>query len=136
MRARRNATQAWERRNRRCCLYAGEGKGAQVAAWQQAARGEAAARVKAAYAQGLLDLVKAFDSVPYGILVREAKELGYPLRVLRLSLLTYVMPRTLRVGLVFSKTLVARRGITAGSGTATTEMRLLMIHVVDAARKE
>ena len=56
--------------------------------------------VKAAYAQGLLDLVKAFDSVPYGILVREAKQLGYPLRILRLSLLTYVMPRTLRLGSV------------------------------------
>ena len=57
--------------------------------------------------------MKAFDSVPYHILVREAKDLGYPLRILRLSLLTYVMPRTLRVGLVFTKTLVARRGITA-----------------------
>ena len=57
--------------------------------------------------------MKAFDSVPYHILVREAKDLGDPLRILRLSLLTYVMPRTLRVGLVFTKTLVARRGITA-----------------------
>ena len=93
-------------------------------------------RLQAACAQGLLDLVKAFDSVPHHILIREAKLLGYPLRILRLSLQVYVMPRTLRVGLVFSLTLVARRGITAGSGTATTEMRLLMIHVVDAARKE
>ena len=94
MRARRNAPRIWERRNHRSYLYAGEGKGAQVAAWQQAARGEAAARVKAAYAQGLLDLVKAFDSVPFAILLREAKDLGYPLRILRLSLLTYVLGMT------------------------------------------
>ena len=72
MRARRNATRRWERCNDRPYLYAGEGKGAQVAAWQQAARGEAAARNEAAYAQGLLDLVKAFDSVPFEILLREA----------------------------------------------------------------
>ena len=42
MRTRRNVTSAWERRNDRCYLYAGEGKGAQVAAWQQSARAEAA----------------------------------------------------------------------------------------------
>jgi len=136
MRSRRNATQLWERRNNKSYLYAGEGKGAQVAAWQQSARAEAATRFKAAYAQGLLDLVKAFDSVPFRILVREAKKLGYSLRILRLSLLTYTMPRSLRVGMVFSRLLVARCGITAGSGTACTEMRVLMIHVVDAARLE
>ena len=131
----RNATLRRERRNDRSYLYAGEGKGGQVVAFQQAARAEADAKYQAAYAQSLLDLVKAFDNVPHWVLVREAKALGYSLRILKLSLLTYLMPRTLRVGQVYSAILLAMRGITAGSGTATTEMRILMIHVVDAARK-
>ena len=59
MRPRRNATLQWERRNDRSYLYAGEGKEAQVAAFQQAARAEAAAKYQAAYAQSLLDLAKA-----------------------------------------------------------------------------
>lgn len=34
---------------------------------------------------------------------------------------------------MYSYILTARCGLTAGSGFATTEMRLIMIHIVDAA---
>ena len=79
-----------------------------------------AARFKAAFGQRLLDLVKAFKRVTHHILQREGISLGYPLQTLVLSLLAYPMPRTVRVRLVFSRTMVGARGITAGSGTATT----------------
>ena len=72
----------------------------------------------------------------HGLLVREAVKLGYPLMTLRLSLAAYAMGRMLKVGEALSQVVAPTRGITAGSGTATTEMRILMIHVVDAARKE
>ena len=85
------------------------------------------------YAQALLDLVKAFDRIPLWLLVREAIALGYPLRVLRLSVAVYKLSRVIRIGGVVSHSVVALRGITAGSGFATSEMRLIMIRVVDTA---
>ena len=116
-------------------MYAGHGKGADVAAWKQAARAEAAAaaKVKIGYWQVLLDLVKAFERTPHAILAREAEKLGYPLWLLRLALAAYRLPRTLRIGDVYSFTVIATRGATAGSGTATTEMKIMMIHILDAA---
>jgi len=65
--------------------------------------------------------------------VREAMALGYSLWVLRLSLATYTSERVLRVAGVVSTPFKARRGITAGSGLATAEMRLVMIRIVDRA---
>ena len=66
MRARRKVARRWEEANSRQWLYAGKGKGANVAAWMQAILAELAAtmRTSVEYVQALLDLVKAFDKVP------------------------------------------------------------------------
>ena len=134
MKMRRTTAAEWERQNERCYLYAGPNKGAEVAAWKQAARAEVAnACNDACYAQCLLDLVKAFDRVPHHVLVREATALGYSLWILRLSLATYTSERVLRVGGGVSTPFQAKRGITAGSGLATAEMRVVMIRIVDKA---
>ena len=133
MRARRDAAQQWERANARDYLYASEAKGATVAAWKQAARAELAVSLGTSYGQVLLDLVKAFERIPHWVLVREAKRLGYPLWLIRLSLATYRLERVLRVGQAISNPINATRGITAGSGLATSEMRLVMIDIVDQA---
>ena len=85
------------------------------------------------YVQTLLDLVKAFDKVPLWLLVREAVALGYPLKLLRLSIATHQLKRVIRLCSVVSKMVMAVTGITAGSGFATTEMRLVMIRVIDRA---
>ena len=45
------------------------------------------------------------------------------------------MPRTLRIGEVYSGLVWACRGVTAGSGNATTEMKIMMIDIVDGALK-
>ena len=58
----------------------------------------ATANQKVKYAQGLLDLVKAFDRILLWLLVREAIALGYPLRVLRLSVAVYKLSRVIRIG--------------------------------------
>ena len=73
MRARRNAARRWEAANAREWLYAGKGKGANVAAWKQAFFAVLAATMKhsAEYIQTLLDLVKAFGHVPQWLLIRE-----------------------------------------------------------------
>lgn len=113
----------------------GRGGGADISAWRQAASAELAVTRKTTvgYGVALLDLVKAFERVPHHILVREARRLGYPLLVLRLSLAAYRLPRTLRIGQVFSFLVTACRGITAGSGFATSEMKLIMLHIVEGA---
>ena len=111
----------------------GVGKGSTIAAWKQAARAELARASGEDYVQILLDLVKAFERIPYRVLLREAKRLGYPLRLLRLAIATYRLSRSVRVGDAMSDLVVAIRGIVAGSGTATTEMRIVMVDIVDAA---
>ncbi len=134
MRLRRDVARHWERLHDRPYLYAGVGKGANVAAWKQAARAELAKAIPGVeYGQVLLDLVKAFDRVPHHILVREALRLGYSLWVLRLSLAAYRLSRVLRVDGAVSTVVVAVCGITAGSGLATTEMRILLMNIVDRA---
>ena len=75
------------------------------------------------HAVALLDLVKAFERIPHKHLVHAALKHGYPIVLLRLSLAAYRIRRAVGVAWVFSCTLVATRGITAGSGFATTELR-------------
>ena len=67
-------------------LYTGAGRGSIVAAWKQAARVEIDRATGARYAQILLDLVKAFERIPYRVLLRDALRFGYPLRLLRLAI--------------------------------------------------
>ena len=101
--------------------------GAQKAAFQIAFIAEAAAINDDEFGAGLLDLVKAFETVPHHVLVQIAIELGYPLVILRLCLASYRLKRTIGVEGMFSDTVVATRGITAGSGTAATELKLLLL---------
>ena len=131
-RARTHVTEEWERANHHPFLYAGKRMGANVAAWKQAARAELAATgpVRACYAQALLDLVKAFDRIPHWLIVREAVELSFPLWFIKLALETYKLTRVIRIQQVVSQEVMSIRGITAGSGSACTEMKLVMIRIV------
>ena len=76
--------------------------------------------------QALIDLVKCFESVPHAELIAAAKARNAPLTVLRLSLRAYRIKRSIGINGVFSAAVIARRGITAVSGFATTELRILM----------
>ncbi len=120
----------------RSYLYAGSGKGAHVAAWQHAFRAETAADAGATFAALLLDLEKCFEVVPHDLLVSEAEKLGYPLPLLRLSLASYRLPRVLAADGAFSAAVYAERGIAAGSALATTELRVLLIRLLDGVRRQ
>ena len=104
--------------------------GAQRAAWLAALRAEVAGIAKNIKIQTLLDMTKAFETIPHGKLVATAHKFGYNLALLRLSLASYRLPRTIGCDGVQSAYLQATRGITAGSGFATTELRILMQEVV------
>ncbi len=134
MRLRRDMVVEWEARNDRDFLFAGQGRGAQRAAWAQASRAEVAAASGVCFAQVLLDLAKCFERVPHDLLVAEAVALNYPLPLLRLSLAAYGLPRVMTIDGVCSSMVIARQGITAGSGMATTELRVLLLRLLDRVR--
>ena len=52
---------------------------------------------------------------------------------MKLAIATYKLPGVIRVCNAISDLVWAIRGIVAGSGLATTEMRLVMIDIVDKA---
>ena len=109
--------------------------GSQRAAWNASYQAERAKHCDEDYAQSLLDLVKAFETVDHGLLIQAAKHHGYNPWVLRLSLQAYRAPRRIGIEGVYSRLITAGRGITAGSGFATTELRVLLLSLVDAAYK-
>ena len=94
-RIRREEVRKWEQRNERPYVFAGKGKSSLNAAWMIAARAEMAAMESFAYAQALLDLAKAFDYVLHGCLLKGAVAVGYPIKVMRLSVAAYKAPRTI-----------------------------------------
>ena len=136
MKLRKNHVQAWEREHEREYFFAGAGKSALRAAWCQSAHAELAAGSNHVHwAATFLDLVKAFDYVPYGFLVQQAIRRGYSLRLLRLSIAAYRLPRVLAIARCCSRLIRAHRGITAGAVHATTELRVLIIDFMDSLVK-
>ena len=129
MRARLGVARAWQAANDRPYLYAGPRKGA---SWKQAARAELTQTSKhIEFANVMLDMVKAFERVPYQWLVAQGAECGYNIAILRLSIAAYRLARTITVDGVCSVLLVATRGITAGAVHATIELRVLIMHWMD-----
>ena len=96
---------------------------------------EAAAADNQDHAAALLDLVKAFEMVPHRLLVQAARDSGFILKVLRMSLAAYRIARVVGIDGAFSREITATRGITAGSGMATSELRLLLADTVYALKK-
>jgi hypothetical protein len=132
MRARLQVAQQWQAANERPYFYAGPRKGAEVAAWKQAARAElASCSSMTSHVNAMLDMVKAFERVPHQWLARQSGRYDYPMRILRLSIATYRLARCVCIDGVCSALLFASRGITAGAGHATGELRLLLIEWLD-----
>ena len=69
-------SRAWETLTAIPTIFGGPGMGAQAAAYQVAFVAEAAVLKANVYAAGLLDLVKAFESVPHAILADMARAKG------------------------------------------------------------
>ena len=126
MRTRAMLARAWEIANEVPAVFGGAGKGSQRAAWTVAFAAEASAFTAKRQLAALLDLVKAFERIPHHVVATAAARLGFNLVVLRLSLSAYRLARSIGVEGRVSAFLIATRGITAGSGFATLELRLLL----------
>ena len=135
MRVRSLVAQAWEAANPSPAIFGGRGCGAQRAAWLSSLNAECAALCKREFAQTLVDLVKAFERIPHQVLIQFAIRWNYCLTVLRLSLAAYRIARLICIDGVCSRLVVATRGITAGAGMATTELRLFMLDLVRSCMK-
>ena len=105
--------------------------GAQRAAWEDAFIAEFAAKSGLEHLAALIDLVKAFETVSHRELAEACLRLGYPPTLLRLSLAAYRLLRAVGVDGIFADLAQATRGITAGSGFATTELRLIFHEVLN-----
>jgi hypothetical protein len=112
-------------------MFGGAGMGAARASWQAAFTAEMACLLKEEHVQALLDLVKAFETIPHDLLVKAAIDKGYNLVVLRLSLAAYRLSRVIGIDGIYSRKVFATRGITAGSGFATSELRVLLQGVLE-----
>ena len=135
MRARSSTARDWEELTAAPELYGAKGMGAQRAAWTETFAAETAAQDNGAYAAVLLDLVKAFEKISHADLVAAARRHEFSLRILRLSLAAYRIARVIGVDGVYSKELHACKGITAGSGFATTELRMLLLDLMFELKK-
>ena len=133
MRIRLEVAQAWMVANDRAYFYAGPAKGADVAAWKQSLLAEAAHSMQLPYVSTLLDLVKAFDTVPFDWMAKQASKFRYNLWLLRLSLAAYLLARVLDIDGCCSVLVWASRGLAAGSVLATIELRVLLIEFADMA---
>ncbi|CAK0833333.1 unnamed protein product, partial [Prorocentrum cordatum] len=119
MRARLDVVRAWQPAHDRLFFYAGPRRGAEVAAWKQAARAELAHCASfLSHANAMLDMVKGW-------------RYSYPMAVLRLSVAACRLARCIAIDGVCSVLLLAARGITAGAVRATFELRLLLVEWLD-----
>ena len=76
MRCRRPTIKQWRGEHAKEYRYGGAGKGAQRAAWLHAARTEIASCGGRSYASVLLDLVKAFETIPTSTLWLQLRSTG------------------------------------------------------------
>ena len=95
MRARGGIIRAWENAHALPTIFGGTGMGAHKAAWQAAFAGEAATLANDHHLQALLDLVKAFEIIGHGYLAEAAMAKGYNIVILRLSLASYRLKRSI-----------------------------------------
>jgi hypothetical protein len=123
----------WEAANPSPAIFGGRGCGAQRAAWLSSLTAENAHLAKQEYAQTLIDLVKAFERIPHHVLVAFAIKWQYCLMTLRLSLAAYRLARIICIDGVCSRFVSAARGITAGAGMATSELRLFMLDLITSS---
>ena len=131
MRIRLSVSQDWVTDNERGFFYAGPCKGADVAAWKQSVLAEAAQTFSIPYISSLLDLIKAYDSVPFDHLSSKARKFKYNLYLLRLSLAAYLLARVLDIDGCCSRLVWATRGLAAGAVIATIELRVLLLEAGD-----
>ena len=120
----------WERQNPRGYNWAGEGKSAETAVGIQMVRDEG--RIEGCESANILaDMIKAYERVEHGVLIREAQALGFPLAILKVHVALFGGPRRVAINNVFSHVMFSRWSIIAGSCFAPTYLRITVTRALD-----
>ena len=129
--ARRPVVREWRRQQRRPYDYGARGRKATDAVWLQALYDEAAEEDGEAAATVLLDLTKAFESVPLALVWERGLALGFPAGILRLSLEVCAFVRHLTLDGVCGEGVHSLSAILAGTSFATDLLYVVMMGPCD-----
>ncbi len=134
--ARRPYAEEWEAANARPFFASAAGSGPIDAVYRQAMRQEAAKSSGGAAATVLEDMESFYETIDRGVLMEEARILGFPTCLARLSLAAYAAPRMITFGRSTARELYAERGIIAGCSFATTLVNICYMRKLDAMVNE
>ena len=134
-RARKDVVRRWRSKEAMPFSWAGKGKGSEAAVWQQSVRAEAATHRGHTTAAMMVDLVKAFESVPLWRVWEAGLRRGLPTRLLRLALEACSFTRRLVFSHAFSEAVESLSAILAGGGMAVDLLALALEETVDEASR-
>jgi len=123
---RRPLVRAWRAAQGRKYDYGARGRSSTDAVWLQALYDEAAEFSEEAAATALLDLTKAFESVPLELIWARGNEMGFPPGILRLSLEMCAFVRHLVLEGVLGEGTETLSAILAGTSFATDLLFIVM----------
>ena len=134
-RARKDVVRRWRSKETMPFSWAGKGKGSEAAVWQQSVRAEAATHRGHTTAAMMVDLVKAFESVPLWRVWEAGLRRGLPTRMLRLALEVCSFTRRLVFSRAFSEAVESLSAILAGGGMAVDLLALALEETVGEASR-
>ncbi len=130
--ARREWTDKWETDHARQYLSSARGNGALDTMWRISARQEAGTAFDDQAGVVADDLASFFETVDREVLMREARELNYPLPILRAALATYSAARMLTMQGRVAREVYPTVGVIAGCSLAMSLTKLLYLRTLDA----
>jgi len=134
--ARRIEVRRWRAEHSRDYDFGGRGRSSSNAVWVQALYNEAADFQDEAAVTVLLDLAKAFESVPLELVWERGIAMGFPREVLRLSLEVCSFLRHLTLEGVVEEGVQTVSAILAGTSFATDLLFMVMVVPCDHLREE
>ncbi len=135
-RVRAPVVQQWRLQHARPYNWAGPGKCAERAVWEQSLLDEAALARGWSSASTLVDLVKAFEHIPLEVLWRKAKAHRFPLRLICLILEICAAPRRLVFRGAVSEATSTLTAVVAGLVAAIDCMFLMVVDALDGLRRD
>ena len=130
-RSRRSLVSAWETAEASGPEFlASKGRSSLDAVWRKSVLAEIAVSKREVFATLLADLRKCYDHISHSVLAARGGGCGFPIAILRLSLLTYSWSRRLQLQGAFSRVIWPSRSIIAGSCFATYQLKVALRSII------
>ena len=132
---RRAYGETWRRNNTRSYVHGSKEGSVASMRCKLAAAAEYARATNQSIVSVMLDLEKAFEKIPHDVLRAAAQAHGFSLAILRWLLHLYRMPRSIRVGKVYTESVVATRSILPGDAFADLLLFLAIVPAIDRLKE-